>query len=80
MNASRLDSALRPATPVPSPGDLQVQVTGTIGGVLTDLVEIAERLPVQAGRAEVTARILDQLAGEIVEAASLLRQLRERGH
>lgn len=63
MNASRLDSALKPATPALSSGDLQVQVTGTIGGVLTDLVEIAEWLPVPVGRAEVTARILDKLAG-----------------
>ena len=62
-------------SPAPAPGELHVQVTSTLGGVLTDLVEVAEWLPVPPSRAETAARILDRLAEEIAEAASLLRQL-----
>jgi len=52
----------------------EVAAVETVGGVLTDLVEVAERLPVPPGQAETVARILDRLAEEIGEAAALLRQ------
>jgi hypothetical protein len=45
----------------------------TVGAVMTDLAEVAGQLPVPAGRAEETARILDRLAGEISQAAGMLR-------
>jgi hypothetical protein len=50
-----------------------VDAIETVGGVITDLVQIAERLPVRPGEAEPVARILDRLAEEISEAAQLLR-------
>jgi hypothetical protein len=56
--------------------DGHVQLVETVGGVLTDLVELAKRLPVPAGQAEATARILDRLAEEITEAAAMLRAVR----
>jgi hypothetical protein len=59
-----------PTTPAP---DVDVAAVQTVGGVLTDLVEIAERLPVPPGQAEETARILDRLSEEITEAAAMLR-------
>jgi hypothetical protein len=51
----------------------EVAAVDTVGGVLTDLVELAERLPVPPERAEATARILDRLSEEIREAAGMLR-------
>jgi hypothetical protein len=45
----------------------------TIGGVLTDLAEIAGQLPVPPAETEHVARILDRLAEEIAEAAAMLR-------
>jgi len=51
----------------------EVAAVATVGAVLTDLVEVAERLPVPADQAEATARILDRLAEEITEAAGMLR-------
>src|SRR5450755_1773278 len=51
----------------------EVAAVETVGGVLSDLVEVAERLPVPPGQAEATARILDRLAEEIREAAAMLR-------
>jgi hypothetical protein len=52
----------------------------TISGVLTDLREVADQLasgqPVTGFTAELNARILDRLAEEIAEAASLLRSAR----
>jgi hypothetical protein len=51
----------------------QVEAVATMGGVLTDLVELAQRLPVPADQAEIAARILDRLAEEITEAAAMLR-------
>jgi hypothetical protein len=45
----------------------------TVSAVMTDLADVAEMLPVSADRAEATARILDRLAGEISEAAGMLR-------
>jgi hypothetical protein len=51
----------------------EVQAVRTVGGVLTDLVEVAEQLPVPPEQAEATARILDRLAEEITEAAGMLR-------
>lgn len=57
--------------PAPHP---EVTAAATIGGVLTDLVEVAGRLPVPADQIEHTARILDRLAEELAEAAALLRQ------
>jgi hypothetical protein len=53
------------------PGSLAV--VETIGGVLTDLVELAEQLPVHLDQAEAAARILDRLAEELGEAAGMLR-------
>jgi hypothetical protein len=53
-----------------------VESTETIGGVLTDLVEAAERMPVLPGQAEATARILERLSEELAEAAAMLRQTR----
>jgi hypothetical protein len=52
--------------------DPEVQAAETIGGVLTDLVEISERLPVPGGQAEAVARILERLGEEITEAAVML--------
>jgi hypothetical protein len=43
----------------------------TINGVLTDLVIITQRLPVDAERAEIVATVLDQLATELTEAATM---------
>jgi hypothetical protein len=51
----------------------EVAAVETVGGVLTDLVEVAERLPVPPGQADATARILDRLSEEIAEAAAMLR-------
>jgi hypothetical protein len=51
----------------------QVRAVETLGGVLTDLVELAERLPVPADQADAAARILDRLAEEVTEAAGMLR-------
>ena len=45
----------------------------TIGGVLTDLREVAGHLPVPPAQAEHVARILDRLSEEIAEAAGMLR-------
>jgi hypothetical protein len=53
--------------------NLEVQAVQTIAGVLTDLIEIAERFPVPPDQAEATARILDRLSEEIGEAAEMLR-------
>jgi hypothetical protein len=53
----------------------EVTAVQTIGGVLTDLVEIAGQMPVPAARIEHVARILDRLAEEIAEAAAMLRQV-----
>lgn len=50
-----------------------VQAIQTIGGVITDLVDVAERLPVQPAQAQATARILDRLSEEISEVAAMLR-------
>jgi len=54
----------------------EAEVVETIGAVLTDLVEVAERLPVPPDQAERIARILDRLAEELGEAAALLRTAR----
>jgi hypothetical protein len=53
----------------------EVTAIQTVGGVLTDLVEIAGQLPVPAGRIDQVAGILDRLAEEIAEAAAMLRQV-----
>jgi hypothetical protein len=55
--------------------DPAVTAVATVGGVLTDLVEIAERLPAPPDQCERTARILDRLSEEIGEAATLLRRV-----
>ena len=60
-----------PAAPIRNP---EAAAAATIGGVLTDLAEIPEMLPVPADQAEHVARILDRLAEEISEAAGMLRQ------
>jgi len=59
------DHAARPSA--------EVEAVATVGSVLTDLVEVAERLPVPADQAEPVARILDRLSEEITEAAAMLR-------
>ena len=51
----------------------ELEAVETIGGVLTDLVELAEELPVQLSQAEPAARILDRLSEELAEAAGMLR-------
>jgi hypothetical protein len=55
-----------------------VEAAETIGGVLTDLVEVAERFPVRPDQAEATARILDRLSEELAEAAAMLRTAGQR--
>jgi hypothetical protein len=62
-----------PASSKPARHASAVQAVETIGSVLTDLVEIAEQLPVELERAETAARILDRLSEELAEAASMLR-------
>ena len=58
----------------PNASDLTVTAIATIGGVLTDLIEVAERFPVvPAAEVEATARILDRLSEELGEAAAMLR-------
>jgi hypothetical protein len=54
--------------------DPELQAVATVGGVLTDLVNVAERLPGAGGQAEALARILDRLSAEISEAAAMLRR------
>lgn len=51
----------------------QVAAIETLGGVLSDLIELAERLPVPPHQTEVTARILDRLSEELTEAAAWVR-------
>jgi hypothetical protein len=51
-----------------------VNAIETIGGVMTDLVDVVERMPVRPDQAEEVARILDRLSEEISEAAAMLRQ------
>jgi hypothetical protein len=55
----------------------EVQAVETIGGVISDLVTVAERLPVTPDQVEQVARMLDRLAGEISEAARMFRATRE---
>lgn len=50
-----------------------VDAVQAIGDVLTDLVELAEQLPVRLDQAEPAARILDRLSEELSEAAGMLR-------
>jgi hypothetical protein len=62
------DHRARPAA------DVEVEAAATVGSVLTDLVEVAGRIPVRhADQAEPIARILDRLAEEISEAAGMIR-------
>ncbi len=49
------------------------EVIETVGAVMTDLAEVAGLLPVPPDQAEATARILDRLAGEVSQAAGMLR-------
>jgi hypothetical protein len=58
---------------VRSSKDVEVEAVATVGGILTDLVEVAERLPVRADQVEPVARILDRLGQEISEAAAMIR-------
>ncbi len=51
----------------------EVAAVETVGGVLTDLVEVAERMPVPPAQARGVAQILDRLADEIGQAAGMLR-------
>ena len=51
-----------------------VEAIETVGGVITDLVEVAERLPVKPDQAEKIARVLDRLSAEIAEAAAMVRE------
>jgi hypothetical protein len=52
----------------------EVEAIEAIGGVVTDLVEVAGRLPVPADQAERVASILDRLSEELAEAAGMLRR------
>ena len=58
--------------PTSHPGR-EVEAIETIGGVMTDLVEITEQLPVRPGHADAAASILDRLSEELGEAAAMLR-------
>jgi hypothetical protein len=60
------------ANPTDQPASPAAAVA-TIGGVLTDLAEVAAQLPVPAPEIEHVARILDRLSEEIAEAAAMLR-------
>ncbi len=60
-------------------GSSEIDAINTVGGVLTDLVGVAERFPVPAGQVEAVARILDRLSEEIAEAAGLLRASQRTG-
>jgi hypothetical protein len=61
---------------VPSHGLPEVEAIETIGQAVTDLVEVAERLPVRPDQVEEVARILDRLSEEIAEAVAMLRSVR----
>jgi hypothetical protein len=61
-------------TPVTGHRSPALEARATLGGVMTDLAEVRERLPVPAHQAEAVARILDRLAGEVAEAAAMLRK------
>jgi hypothetical protein len=52
----------------------EVAAIETIGGVVTDLVEVAGRLPVPASQVQRVASILDRLCEELTEAAGMLRR------
>jgi hypothetical protein len=52
-------------------GDAEARATVT--GVLTDLLEVSEQMPVRADQAEATARIFDRLGEEISEVAAMIR-------
>jgi hypothetical protein len=56
----------------------EVEAIETVGGVVTDLVEVAEMLPVRPDQAERVALILDRLSEEIAEAAAMLRVAGQR--
>jgi hypothetical protein len=51
------------------PADRADRITGTLCGVLTDLVMAADRL----SDGEISSRLLDQLSAELGEAAGMLR-------
>jgi len=68
-SAGRVSATAGPA------GDTELRAIETVGGVITDLVGIAERLPVRHDELESIARILDRLSQEISEAATLLRAI-----
>jgi oligoribonuclease (3'-5' exoribonuclease) len=56
----------------------EVEAIVTVGSAVTDLVEVAEMLPVAASEAERVAKILDRLSEELAEAAGLLRKASAR--
>jgi hypothetical protein len=58
-----------------SPG---TRAAETLGGVISDLGEIAGRLPAQPGQAEAIAQLLDRLAQEVGEAARMVRAMASR--
>ncbi len=47
----------------------------TVSAALTDLIELAQSLPVPADQSEQTAKILDRLGEELAEAAAMVRAL-----
>jgi hypothetical protein len=57
----------------------EVEAIVTVGSAVTDLVEVAEMLPVPASEAERVAKILDRLSEELAEAAGMLRAAGARG-
>ena len=57
----------------------EVEAIVTVGSAVTDLVEVAEMLPVPASETERVAKILDRLSEELAEAAGMLRQAGARG-
>jgi hypothetical protein len=62
-----------PSTPAPADDLLE-----HARQLVTDLVEICQRLPVDSAEAGPVAKIMDRLAEECAEAAAMLRALPER--
>jgi hypothetical protein len=65
-------------TAQPSPSNPAIEAIVTVASAVTDLVEVAEMLPVPASEAERVAKILDRLSEELAEAAGLLRKASAR--
>lgn len=51
------------------------EAAGTIEGVITDLTRLVTWMPVSQAQCQAAADILDRLATELTEAATLLRKV-----